>query len=137
MTSAFQGNPPDNSELTGDVICHQLTGLPLISEGGRYLNSVVQKKPAGDVWASPAYTGLKLGEHVASTLVKMSEDMNKGDKQKKVAWAIADLASYGMGMPVAPIAENILEGYRQFHDEHKPVTAMLIPDPESRKRHNK
>jgi len=125
------GEPPEPEELFTDVVSWQFMGLPFVRDVAGFMFS--SYGTTGSVVRSPALLGMDLLGAVGRDAFEAAAEMfDKGHlsrkSQKKIAWDLANLASYTLKVPASKIYERIMLGIDQMESGDGGPWNLLLPD---------
>jgi len=141
--NALWGTPPDDeedwTEVVSDVILYQFYGVPVVRDVASFTARKLQGKYTGNIWDTPYFQVLRLGENTINSLIQVSKDLDDDDKRAKALWSMGELAAItvGKGIPIPRIYQRIEEGYRQFQEEDGTLFNIIHLDPDKKERGNK
>lgn len=138
LMNGLWGTPPEDeedwAEVGYDVLLYQLYGVPFVRDVASYTARRLQGKYTGNIWDTPYFQVLRLGENTINSLIQVSKDLDDDEKREKALWSIAELTAItlGKGIPIPRIYKRVEEGYRQFHEEDGTLFNIVHPDPEKK-----
>lgn len=138
LMNGLWGTPPEDeedwAEVGYDVLLYQLYGVPFVRDVASYTARRLQGKYTGNIWDTPYFQVLRLGENTINSLIQVSKDLDDDEKREKALWSIAELTAItlGKGIPIPRIYKRVEEGYRQFQEEDGTLFNIVHPDPEKK-----
>lgn len=130
----------EQKRLLGDaaqeILLYQVQGIPLVRDVGFMTREVIatgRSRQRGPRTAMD--TAFRLHKEMLEGIAALPEALGSDDPDELegALWALADLTSFYLGIPVVRAYRDIQEGLRQVDEEDAGVLNVLIPDPELRR----
>lgn len=131
--AALRGEAPDPEDLAADIFTYNLIGIPLVKDFAVILSNIARDKPYGREWDSPLFTPFELGTRVMNFITQWIKDLESDKKWRNAVLAMAELLSFGAGVPAPRVGRKIVKGMEQWERGEGTPFNVLVPQTTSKK----